>query len=117
LIFQPSFFFTFNWNQSLGPGFGSAFRDEWALIPVLSISHPLRATHDRLTLSLTILPYISGPQRGLQGIKTRFIASYEFSEFIIGRVIYTDYSGGDKTDVYGQYKKWKNIGVEFKYEF
>jgi hypothetical protein len=117
LIFQPSFFFTFNWNESLGPGFGSAFWDEWALIPVLSISHPLRATHDRLKLSVTVLPYISGPQRGFQGIKTKFIASYEFSQFVSGRVIYTDYSGGDDTDLYGRYKKWKNIGVELQYEF
>jgi hypothetical protein len=65
LIFQPSFFFTFNWKESLGSGFGSAVEDEWALIPVLHISHPLRATHDRLKLSVTISPYISGPQRGL----------------------------------------------------
>jgi hypothetical protein len=117
LILQPSFFFTFNWNESLGSGFGSAAGDEWALIPVLSISRPLRATHDRLKLSVTILPYISGPQRGLQGVKTKLIASYEFSQFISGRLIYTDYSGGDKTDLYGQYKEWKNIGVELQYEF
>jgi hypothetical protein len=117
LIFQPSFFFTFNWNESLGPGFGSAFRDEWALIPVLSISHPLRVTHDRLNLSITVLPYISGPQRGLQGVKTKLIASYEFSQFITGKLIFTDYSGGDKTGLYGRYKEWKNIGVELRYEF
>ena len=117
LIFQPSFYFTFNWNESLGPGFGGAFRDEWALIPVVSLSHPLRATNDRLALSVTIKPYISGPQRGFQGVKTKLIASYEFSQFISGRLIYTDYSGGDETDLYGQYEKWKNIGVELEYEF
>ena len=77
----------------------------------------MRATHDRLSLSVAVLPYISGPQRGLQGVKTRLTASYEFSQFIIGKLTYTDYSGGDKTDVYGQYKKWKNIGVELQYEF
>jgi len=117
LIFQPSFFFTFNWDESLGSGFGSAVEDEWALIPVLSISRPLRMTHDRLKLSVTVLPYISGPQRGLQGVKTRLAATYEFSQFITGKLTYTDYSGGDKTDLYGQYKKWKNIGVELQYEF
>lgn len=117
LIFQPSFYFTFDWDDSLGSGFGSAFRDEWGLIPILSISHPLRATHDRLNLSITILPYVSGPQRGFQGVKTKLIASYEFSQFIVGRLIYTDYSGGDETDLYGRYEKWKNIGVELKYEF
>jgi hypothetical protein len=117
LIFQPSFFFTFNWDKSLGSGFGSAVEDEWALIPVLSISRPLRMTNDRLTLSVTVLPYVSGPQRGLQGVKTRLSATYEFSQFITGKLMYTDYSGGDKTDLYGQYKKWKNIGVELQYEF
>jgi hypothetical protein len=117
LIFQPSFFFTFNWDESLGSGFGSAVEDEWALIPVLSLSRPLRMTNDRLTLRVTVLPYVSGPQRGLQGVKTRLAASYEFSQFITGKLTYTDYSGGDKTDLYGQYKKWKNIGVELQYEF
>jgi hypothetical protein len=117
LIFQPSVFFTFDWDDSLGSGFGSAVGDEWALLPVVSISHPLRATHDRLTLSVTAIPYVSGPQRGFQGIKTKFTASYEFSQFITGKIIYTDLSGGDKTDIYGQYKKWKNIGVELQYEF
>ncbi|MBW1684719.1 MAG: hypothetical protein JRS35_06600 [Deltaproteobacteria bacterium] len=117
LIFQPSFFFTFNWDESLGSGFGSAVEDEWALIPVVSVSRPLRMTNDRLNLSVTVLPYISGPRRGLQGVKTRLVASYEFSQFISGRLMFTDYSGGDKTDLFGQYKKWKNIGVELQYEF
>jgi hypothetical protein len=117
LVFQPSFFITFDWDDSLGSGFGSAVEDEWALIPVLSISRPVRATNDRLTLSVTLLPYISGPQRGLQGVKTRLTASYQFSQFITGKLTYTDYSGGDDTDLYGQYEKWKNIGVELQYEF
>jgi hypothetical protein len=117
LVFQPSFFFTFDWDESLGSGFGSAVEDEWALIPVLSLSRPLRATNDRLTLSVTVLPYISGPQRGLQGVKTRLTASYVFSQFIKGKLTYTDYSGGDDSDLYGQYKKWKNIGVELQYDF
>jgi hypothetical protein len=63
------------------------------------------------------LPYISGPNRGLQGIKTKLIASYEFSQFITGRLIYTNYSGGDRNDLYGQFREWDNIGVELRYEF
>jgi hypothetical protein len=117
LIFQPSLFCTFNWRDSLGVGFGSAVGDAWALIPVLSIEHPFRATRDRLRLTTTITPYFSGPERGLQGMKTRVIAKYEFSQFINGKLIYTAYSGGDRTDLYGQYSKWDNIGVEFQYEF
>jgi hypothetical protein len=117
LIFQPSFFYTFNWNENLGAGFGGAVGDEWALVPVLHIEHPLRATRDRLRFSATIAPYFSGPERGLQGVKTKLVASYEFSQFITGRLIYTDYSGGDRTDLYGQFRKWDNVGVELRYEF
>jgi hypothetical protein len=117
LIFQPSFFYTFGWHEGLVGGFGGAVGDEWAIVPVLYIEHPLRATRDRLKLSATITPYVSGPDRGLQGIKTRLVASYEFSQFITGRFIFTDYSGGDRMDLFGQYEEWKNVGVEFQYEF
>jgi hypothetical protein len=117
LIFQPSFFYTFDWHEGLVGGFGGAVGDEWAIVPVLFIEYPLRATRDRLKLSATIAPYISGPERGLQGVKTKLIASYEFSQFITGRLIYTDYSGGDRTDLYGQYREWDNVGVELQYEF
>jgi hypothetical protein len=117
VIFQPSFFFTFNWHDTLGPGFGGAAGDEWAIIPVLFIEHPLRATRDRLSFSATITPYISGPDRGFQGVKTKLIASYEFSQFITGRLIYTNYSGGNRTDLYGQFREWDNIGIELQYEF
>jgi hypothetical protein len=117
LIFQPSFFYTFNWRDSLGVGFGSAVGDEWAVIPVFHIEHPLRATRDRLRLSATFTPYLSGPERGFQGIKTRFIASYEFSQFIKGQLAFTAYSKGDQTDLYGQYQKWDNIGIDLQYEF
>jgi len=117
MILQPSFFYTFNWDKNLGSGFGGAVGDEWAIVPVLFIEYPLRSTRDRLKLSTTIAPYISGPERGLQGVKTKLIASYEFSEFITGRLIYTNYCGGDRTDLYGQFREWDNIGVELQYEF
>jgi hypothetical protein len=117
LIFQPSFFYTFNWRKSFVEGFGGAIGDEWALVPVFFIEYPFRATSDRLKLSATVLPYFSGPDHGLQGVKTRLIASYAFSQFISGRLTYTDYSGGDRTDLYGQYDEWDNIGVELLYEF
>jgi hypothetical protein len=116
-IFQPSFFYTFGWNDDLGVGFGGAVGAAWALVPVLYVEHPLRATGDRLRLSATIAPYLSGPERGLQGIKTRFILGYEFSQFIKGRLIYTAYFAGDRTDLYGQFREWDNIGVELEYEF
>jgi hypothetical protein len=117
LIFQLSIFHTFDWHAGLAEGFGSAVGDEWAVVPVLFLEHPVRATRDRLKFSATIAPYFSGPDRGFQGVKTRLIANYEFSPFITGRLIYTDYSGGDRTDLYGQYREWKNVGIELEYEF
>jgi hypothetical protein len=117
VILQPSLFYTFNWRETLGPGFGGAFGDEWNLIPVFFIERPFRFTRDRLRLSLTVSPFLSGPIRDWQGVKTKVVASYNFSQFITGRLIYTAYSSGDRTDIYGQYNKWDNIGWEVSYEF
>jgi hypothetical protein len=117
VIFQPSFYYTFDWRQTLGNGFGGGVGDEWNLLPVFFIERPFRFTRDRLRLSLTIYPYLSGPVRGWQGLKTKAIASYNFSQFITGKLIYTTYSSGGRTDVYGQYDKWDNIGWEISYAF
>lgn len=117
VIFQPSFYYTFNWFEALGNGFGGAVGDEWNLIPILFLERPFRFTRDRLRLSFTLFPYLSGPVRGWQGLKTKAIASYNFSQFITGRIVYTAYSSGGSTDVYGQYGKWDNIGWEISYEF
>jgi hypothetical protein len=117
VILQPSLYYTFGWRKSFGPGFGGAFGDEWALVPILFIERPIRATRDRLRLSGTITPYFSGPERGFQGAKTRLVAAWEFSQFITGKLIYTAYTGGDRDDAYGQYRNWDNVGVELKYEF
>lgn len=116
-IFQPSMFYTFDWKKTLGNGFGGAAGDEWNLIPVFFIERPFRFTRDRLRLSFTVNPYLSGPVKNWQGLKTKFVASYNFSQFITGRIIYTSYSGGNRRDVYGQYDKWDNIGWEISYEF
>ncbi len=117
VIFQPSVFYTVDWRRGLSPGFGGAFADEWAVIPVLFIERPFRFTRDRLAANLTVTPYISGPARDFQGIKHKFIVSYEFSQYIEGKLIYTDYSGGSRDELFGQYKRYDNIGVELKYEF
>lgn len=116
-ILQPSFYLTTNWDHGLGGGFGGAYGDKWALAPVLFVERPIRATRDRLKFSATITPYISWPDRGFQGVKTKFITSYELSQYIKADVTYTAYSGGDKVDLFGQYGDWDNIGIELLYEF
>ena len=117
VILQPSLFYTFDWRQNLGHGFGGGIGDEMSLIPVIFVERPFRFTRDRLRLSLTVSPLISLPQKKWQGIKTKFASSYRFSQFITGRLIYTAYSSGDRYDLYGQYNKWDNIGWEMSYEF
>ena len=117
MIVQPSLFFTFDWRRTLGNGFGGAVGDQWNVIPVFFVGRPFRFTRDRLRLEFTVSPYLSGPVREWQGVKTKFVASYNFSQFITGRLIYTAFSGGNRTDLYGQYGKWDNIGWEFSYEF
>jgi hypothetical protein len=116
-ILQPSLFYTFDWRKTLGNGFGGAVGDEWNLIPVLFIERPFRFTRDRLRISFTASPYVSGPVREWQGLKTKLIASYNFSQFITGKLIYTAYSAGGRTDIYGQYDRWDNVGWELSYEF
>jgi len=117
VILQPSLFYTFNWRETLGNGFGGGVGDEWNVIPVFFTERPFRFTRDRLRLSLTVSPFLSGPTKEWQGIKTKVVASYNFSQFVTGRLIYTAYSGGNRRDIYGQYDKWDNIGWEISYEF
>ena len=117
VILQPSLFFTFNWRQTLGNGFGGGVGDEWGVVPVFFIGRPFRFTRDRLRLEFTLQPWLSGPVREWQGLKTKLVASYNFSQFITGRLIYTAYSSGARTDLFGQFDHFDNIGWEISYEF
>ncbi len=117
VIFQPSFYYTADWHEGLGVGFGGAIGDEWNFAPVVFISRPVQSTRDRLMLSATLTPYLSGSNRDYQGGKARLVASYEFSPFLSGSFIYTGYSGGDDDDLFGQYRQYDNVGVELQYEF
>ncbi|MEZ0149698.1 MAG: hypothetical protein AB9Q22_06400 [Candidatus Reddybacter sp.] len=117
VIFQPSFYYTFDWHEGLGVGYGGAIGDEWNFAPVFFISRPVQRTRDRLMLSATITPYLSGSNKDYQGTKIKLMANYEISPFINGSVIYTDYSGGDDDDLFGQFQQYDNIGVELQYEF
>jgi hypothetical protein len=117
VILQPSLFFTFDWRRTLGPGFGGGAGDQWAVLPVFFVGRPFRFTRDRLRLELTLSPWLSGPVREWQGLKSKVVASYNFSQFITGRLVYTAYSSGARTDVFGQYDHFDNIGWEISYEF
>ena len=116
-IFQPSLYYTKDWKSTLGSGFGGAVGDAWALAPVIFIKRPFRFTRDRLAIGLTLTPYLSQPTRNSQGMKTKVKVSYEFSQYLRGKIVYTNYSGGDGDDLFGGYRRYDNIGIGFIYEF
>ena len=116
-IFQGSLFYTFDWESTLGPGFGGGIGDEWTVIPVVFFSRPFAFTRDRLSMELTVAPVVSGPSANWQGIKTKLRMKYKFSQYVTGQFIYTGYDSGSATDLYGQFEQWDNFGWELSYEF
>lgn len=117
LILQPSYYQTFGWKNTLGPGFGGGFGDEWTLVPVIYVARPFAFTRDRLTAQFTAFPVVSGPDFGWQGIKTKLRIIYQFSQFVTGQLVYNGYDAGAPNETYGQYDEWDNIGWELSYEF
>jgi hypothetical protein len=117
LMFQPSWYQTINYDKSLGFGFGGGYGAEWTLIPVVFFSRPFSSSGDRLSLDITALPAISGSDVGWGGLKTKVRLSYDLSQFVKARIIYTGYDFADNTDVFGAYGKWDNVGWELSYEF
>ncbi len=117
LILQPSYNHTFGWKNTLGGGFGAAFRDEWSVIPVVFISRPFAFTRDRLDIEFTAFPVVSGPERGWQGLKTKLRLKYKISQFVNVQLIYNGYDSGRGDELYGQFDEWDNFGWELSYEF
>jgi len=117
LIFQPSWYQTIDHKEELGFGFGGGFGDAWSFIPVVFFSRPFAFTRDRLNLEFTAFPLIEGPDAGWSGLKTKLRLIYKFSQFVRGQLVYNGYDAGDRTDFYGQYDQWDNIGWELSYEF
>ncbi len=117
LIFQPSWYQTLDHVEELGAGFGGGFGDEWSFIPVVFLSRPFAFTRDRLSLEFTAFPLIGGPDTGWGGLKTKLRLAYKFSQYIKGQLVYNGYDTGERTDFYGQFNKWDNIGWELSYEF
>ena len=116
-IVQGSLFYTFDWKNTLGPGFGGGIGDEWTVIPVANVSRPFAFTRDRLSMEFTVFPVVSGPSADWQGIKSKLRFKYKFSQFVTGQLIYNGYDSGDDTGLYGQYEEWDNFGWELSYEF
>jgi len=117
LIIQGSLYYTFDWKDTLGPGFGGGFGDEWTVIPVVYFARPFAFSRDRLSMEATVFPAIGGPKTDWQGIKTKLRFKYKFSQFVTGQLIVNTYDGGGATGVYGQYDHWDNFGWELSYEF
>ncbi len=117
LLFQPSWYQTINYKKGLGPGFGGGFGAKWTLIPVVFFARPFASSGERLWFDVTMLPAISGSGVGWGGLKTKVRMSYDVSQFVKARMVYTGYDFADNTDIFGAYGKWDNLGWELSYEF
>jgi hypothetical protein len=84
------------------------------LLHVINVAHSFRATNDKLSLGITA--YITGgvPQEGLS---YNIAAGWKFNDYLKATLAYTDYYGGDKQIPWGAYQKWKNVGLDVKYEW
>ena len=116
-IMQPSLYYTFGWNPALSYGFGGGIENQWTLIPVFYLSHPFAFTRDRLTVNYTLYPVFGGPEITWQGVKSKLRISYKISQFLTTDLVYNSYGGGPDSGLYGQYKKWDNVGWEINYAF
>jgi hypothetical protein len=125
LNFVNVFNYTFNWRQRISGGFTGP--NEWLYIPVLVLSHPWRATEDRLSTTLQLFTQIAGPVQTdtWGGLKLRPILAYSLSQYMELRLIGTLFFGHgsralDPGEVLGTYDTWtrhKTMGIELNYTF
>jgi hypothetical protein len=84
------------------------------VIHVVNLSHSVRKTNDRLTLSATgYLPSYSS----YAGYKYNVSAGWKFNDYLKATLAYNDYWGGKRAFPFGAYEKWKNVELNVKYEF
>jgi len=88
------------------------YRDD--LLHVINISHSVRKTNDRLTLSATA--YIEGGTV-YQGLSYNLSAGWRFNDFLKATLAFNDYQRKDDEIAWGAYSKWKNVTLDVKYEF
>ena len=107
--YQPMFNYYEGWRSSLGT-------NQWSVNHLLMLSKFFKATEDRLNACLYLFLYTGGPINQWQGVKTQFILTYKFSDYMEGKLSFLDFNGSEM-DAYGRYDNWDNVGWEFIYKF
>jgi hypothetical protein len=108
-IYQPMFSHLYGWKESLGT-------NRWSLTHLLMVGRWFESLENRLNLTVYSFLSTGGPVNSWQGTKTQVVLTYLFSDYVEGKLHYTDYSG-ESEDIYGQYDLWDNVGWEMLYKF
>lgn len=107
--YQPMFSYYYGWKRSLGI-------NHWRLGHLFLVNKTFESFEDRLSATLYTFLNTGGPVNEWQGSKTQLVLSYNFSDYIQGKLHYVDYRGGER-DTYGKYDLWDNAGWELVYRF
>lgn len=107
ILYQPIWTRQLGWDSRTG-----VVRND--LLHVVNLSHSVRKTNDRLSLSTT--GYISGGSV-YSGLSYNVSAGWKFNDYLKATVAYNDFLGKDTDIPWGAYRKWKNVTLDIKYEF
>jgi hypothetical protein len=107
ILYQPSWTRQIDYDKRTG-----TLRND--ILHVINLSHSVRKTNDRLTLSTTA--YISGGSV-YSGLSYNVSAGWKFNDYLKATLAYNDYQGQDADIPWGAYNKWKNVTLDVKYEF
>ena len=124
--FLNVFSYTFDWKKGISGGFTGP--NQWSYIPIFVLSHPWRATEDRLTTSVTFwVGAFAAPRQTdvYGGTKVRPVIAYSLSQYIELRLIGTLFFGHgsrklDPGEVLGPFETFtrdKTVGIEVNYTF
>jgi hypothetical protein len=108
-LYQPIWTNTLDYNFHL---VGVPSRNDF--LHVINLSHAVRATNDKLTLGATF--YIHGGSNN-GGWSANYAAGWKFNDYLKATLAYTDYQGNNDQIPWGVYNKWKNVGLDVKYEW
>jgi len=84
------------------------------VLHVVSISHSVRKTNDRLSLNVT--GYIPS-NSAYSGFSYNVSAGWKFNDHLKAQLAYYDFQGKDTDVSWGAFNKWKNVELNIKYEF
>lgn len=108
ILYQPQ------WTHQLGyDARTGAVRND--LLHVISLSHSVRATSDKLSLGATF--YVNAGGSSFGGWAGTYTAGWKFNDYLKATLAYNDYQGDNYDIPWGAYHKWRNLTLDVKYEW